>query len=131
MGSIAARQVAREVVGMAGKGKRPNITQIAIKNGYSYATANSGKVQKTATYKAEIVPYIEKMTKLRDKLIDESLRKDLTEERLDTVVRSAALMTHDIQLLSGGKTENISVEEDRRLLIGIVQQLRISSDDSQ
>lgn len=39
MASVAAAKVAQEVLGTLGTKKRPNITKIAIKNGYTPKTA--------------------------------------------------------------------------------------------
>lgn len=51
MGSLAAKQVAEEVLGTIGRGKIPNITKIAVKKGYSHKTANAGLVQRTKTFR--------------------------------------------------------------------------------
>ena len=128
MASIAARNTARQVIETARKGKRPIIYKIAMQNGYTKNSAMTNRPQNTKSYQAEIAPYVEKLTRERDRILDAMSRKDLGEEEYKTLSSSLASATHDIQLLSGGKTENVGVEEDRRILLGIVAQLRGSED---
>lgn len=120
-----ARLTALDVLENTGKGKKVSIKQLAIKNGASVGYAHSGDVQKTREYKAVIETALDKMTKIREKSLDALLAKDVSKERYQTLVQSVSTLTHDTQLLSGGRTENVSVEEDRRILIGIVQALRL------
>ena len=109
MASIAAEQVAKEVLGTIGKGEIPNITRIAIKKGYSPKTANAGNIQKTKTYKSVIKPIAEMLEAERLAILerlphvrDKAKYRDLT-DGLDKVTK-----TH--QLLTGGATENIAVK---------------------
>lgn len=125
MASIAAARVAREVLETIGQKKKPSVAKIAERNGYTHTTAYSGQVQETATYRAIIDPAINDMVHLRDKFLQEMKRKDLSMERLDTLAQSVARFTHDIQLLSGKSTENVSVEEDRKVLLAVIEQLRL------
>src|SRR3569623_2542239 len=71
MASEAAKKVAEEVLGTLGKGKRPNITKIAIKHGYTPKTANSGAVQNTKTYREIVEKHLsdEKLAKLHEKFL--------------------------------------------------------------
>ena len=122
--SLAAKQVARKVLENVRAGRKPDITRLAIAQGYSVASANASKPQLTKTYQREINTALDKMMIERDRVLEAMSRKDISRERYDTLVRSASTLTHDTQLLSGGRTENVSVEEDRRILLGIVASLR-------
>ncbi len=122
--SLMAEKTAREVLATIGRGERPVIKEIAMRNGYAETTAGAGIVQNMVSYKAIVNPVLEKMERLRHKALDAAMHKDLSKESYVPLVNSAATLTHDIQLLSGGRTENVGVEEDRRVLIGIVEKLR-------
>lgn len=110
MASIAATNVAKEVLGSIGKGIRPNITKLAVKNGYSYKTANSGIVQKTKSYKDTIAPAIIKMEKLRDKALNALANKDLNLEDARVLKELVESFTKNIMLLGGKATENVAVQ---------------------
>lgn len=124
MGSLAAAEVAKDVLGSIGRGERPNITKIAIKNGYSPKTANAGLVQKTKTYKKTIAPFLERLEKHREKVLLAMEGKRLGKEEYQVLSTSLTKLTHDVQLLSGGKTENIGVEEDRQTLKVAIAMIR-------
>ena len=107
MGSIAAEEVAREVLGNLGKPVRPNITQIAIRKGLKPKYANSGQVQKTKAYRAIIDPYANRLKRHQEKILKAMEAKDLSEEDYKTLTDSLAKVTHDVQILTGGSTENV------------------------
>lgn len=107
--SLAARQVAEDVLGNIGRGIKPNITKLAIKRGYSPKTADKGEVQKTKSYQRVIQPFVARMQKERNRIIKAMENKDLDNEEYQTLSRSLNSFTHDIQLLSGGSTENVAV----------------------
>ena len=124
MASLAARAVAHEVLETIGKGKRPNITKIAVKHGYAYKTASKGEVVKTLTYKRDTAQAIAVMERSRQKALDEMIGKDLSHESFTSLTVAVKNLTHDIQLLSGGSTSNTAHTEDKRVLIGIVESIR-------
>lgn len=108
MGSIAAKEVAREVVGTVGKGKRPNITKIAISKGYSPKTANAGKVQATKTYKAEIAPLVQRLEEERDAIV-KALKSKRGKAKYRDLIDGLDKITKNLQLLTGGATSNIAI----------------------
>lgn len=122
MGSIAAKQVAQEVIKQVEKGGKHFITTIAPKKGYSIKTAESGKIQQTESYKSVINPFVARLEKHRTKILKAMEGKDLTKEQYKVLSESLTKVTHDVQLLSGGKTENVP-----QPIIGI--QLNVSIDD--
>lgn len=71
MASLAAKAVAEEVLETLGKGKRPNIEKIAIKNGYSITSAHAGVPQQTKTFQDIISKALsdEKLSKLHEKFL--------------------------------------------------------------
>ena len=109
MASIAAEQVAKEVLETIGRGKKPSVRQIAPKHGYSPTTAGSGQIQATKSYQNVIRPVVEMLEAERLAILerlphvrDKAKYRDLT-DGLDKVTK-----TH--QLLTGGATENIAVK---------------------
>lgn len=119
MSSLAAANVAKEVLGTLGKGKRPSVRAIAPKHGYTPGTANSGAIQKTKSYKRVVSPVIDAMLKARDKALKELNDKDLTIVNYDSLITGINKLTHDIQILGGKATENIAIVlsvEDRAKL---------------
>ncbi len=108
MASIAAREVAREVMGMVGKGKRPNVTKIAIEKGYSPITADGGKIQKTKTYKETIRPLVQRLETERDEII-KRLEATRNKAKYRDLIDGLDKITKNIQLLTGGSTQNIAI----------------------
>lgn len=123
MASLAAERVAHEVLETIGKGKRANVYRIAIKNGYTPASASAGVVQNTLTYKRIIEPVVGKMEKVRNKIVDSLDRVDYDE--IEPLARSVISknLTHDIQLLSGKSTEH-APNEDKQIIINVLQLVR-------
>ena len=108
MASVAAKEVAKEVLGTIGKGKRPNITKIAIKKGYTPKTANSGQVQKTKTYQKELAPLITRLEEERDAIV-EALKKKRGKAKYRDLIDGLDKVTKNLQLLTGGSTANIAI----------------------
>ncbi len=109
MASMAAKQVAQEVVGMVGKGQIPNITKIALKKGYKYSTANSGKVQKMKGYTQVTEPFLIQLEKERQRVIKAMQSKDLDEVQYDKLSTVMDTLTKNMQLLSGKETERVGL----------------------
>lgn len=108
MASQAARAVAREVLETVGKGKRPNVSKIAIKKGYSPKTAYAGRVQTTASYKKEIAPLITRLEEERDAIV-EALKKKRGKAKYRDLIDGLDKVTKNLQLLTGGSTANIAI----------------------
>lgn len=69
--------------------------------------------------------YTQKLEQHRKEVLEAMMRKDLDEEQYRTLADSQAKLTHDVQLLTGGKTENVGVEEDRLRLKAVVQAIQL------
>lgn len=113
-GSVNAAMVAHEVISRVEKGRKISVSAIMREKGYSPETAKApSKVTLQAGYKAVIDPYVEKMQKTREKYVQElfSSKRKLSKSNslvLSTVIKN---LTHDIQLLTGGKTEDNGIGE--------------------
>lgn len=99
--------------------------EIIRSEGYAPSTANRPKlVTQTPAFKEEMLNYTQQLEKHRQKVLDAMDKKNLSEEQYRTLADAQTKLTHDVQLLTGGKTENIQVDEDRRTLLSIVAEIR-------
>ena len=124
MASEAGRQVALDVIEAVRKGEIPNKQEIQKRHGYSPKSAKSMKALETITYKETISPVVNSYEKIRGKILKELETRDITDEKFNELSSALKNTTHDIQLLSGGKTENIGIEEERTTLRAIIAELR-------
>ena len=109
MGSIAAQQVAVEVLETVRKGKRPNLGKIIKSKGYSETTSTvPTQVTRTKSYQSVIKPYTERLIKHREKILQAMEAKELDNESYKVLADSLTKVTHDVQLLTGGATENLA-----------------------
>ncbi len=106
--SYNALKVANEVKSKFLKGEKINLTDIQVRNGYTLSSAKAHKAVKTKTYQQVLVPVIDRMLALRDKALRAIDSKELSKERLDSLVNLSKQMTHDSQLISGKSTENVA-----------------------
>lgn len=108
MASIAAKEVAKEVLETLGRGERPILGKIVKKKGYSDKMAlNPKEVTKTKSYQGIISPIVEKMVQERDRLIEALSHKKLSKEKYRDMIDGLDKLTKNIQLLSGGETERV------------------------
>ena len=123
--SMNARAVARTVIAKLEKGEKVKLAPILRAHGYSASMADRPKnVTEQEGYKEEIESYAKRLEAHRDKIILAMERKDLNEEQYRTLADAQSKVTHDVQLLTGGKTENVGVQEDRNILIGLLAEVR-------
>lgn len=108
MASLAAKAVAQEVLETLGKGERPNVSKIGVKKGYTPKQSASGNIQQTKTYKAAMKPVIDRMMEERDRAI-KAMRGKISKAKYRDLVDSADKLTKNIQLLSGGATDDIKI----------------------
>lgn len=117
MGSIDAKNVAKEVLETIGKGKKVSLGKIARKNGYSDNTADNPKlITETKSYKEVVNPIVKRWEKERERLTTELESRDLSEERYETVIKAVDLVTKNIQLLTGKETERYGLVPDKQSL---------------
>lgn len=111
--SANARAVAKEVISEIRKGKKVVMGKIIRKHGYSESISlTPNKIIKTQAYQEEISPVVEGMKKAQANLIAELNRPGriatFKRAKLNDVATTLKVLTHDIQLLSGGDTERDS-----------------------
>lgn len=120
-----ARAVAREVIRKVQNGEKVVIKEIVAAQGYSKTTVhNANVVTNTQSYKDEIESYAARLERHRLKILKAMEDKDLSQEQYRTLADAQTKVTHDVQLLTGGKTENLGVQEDRLTLINILAEIR-------
>lgn len=111
MPSIAAQNVAKEVISKVRKGERPILGKIIPKHGYSPSIAtHPNKVTRTDSYKEVIEPIVSAMERERNRLIKAMSERELTGERYRDLTDGIDKLTKNIQLLSGGATANIQIK---------------------
>jgi hypothetical protein len=109
--SINAINVANDVLENVRKGKLVNKKEIILKRGYapSIATAPT-KVTLTKSYQSVISPVVDQMVKARDRALNEINSRELDKVQYADLITAINKLSHDIQILSGGATENINVK---------------------
>lgn len=108
MASAAAKAVAKEVLETLGNGRKPSVTKIAVKHGYTPKTAKSGAIQKTKTYKAELSPLVQRLEEERDAIVT-ALKKKRGKAKYRDLIDGLDKITKNLQLLTGGSTANIAI----------------------
>lgn len=110
MASIAAKNVAKQVLETVRKGKRPNLGDIIEKNGYAKTTSTvPSQVTNTKSYQEVIYPVVVQLEKERQRIINTITKKNIDEERYRDLVEAIDKLTKNIQLLSGKETERQGV----------------------
>jgi excinuclease UvrABC nuclease subunit len=102
------KAVARDVIATVRAGKRVNMQEIQIRNGYSVSSARAMKATQTTSYQEEIKPVIDEMERLRSKVLASLHRKDLDEAKVFDLNLLMKNLNHDLQLLNGKSTANHS-----------------------
>lgn len=110
MPSIAAKEVAREVLETVRKGKKPNLGKIIKSKGYALTTSTvPTQVTNTISYQEEISPVVKRLERERERIVSALEGKNLTKERYQTLIDGLDKITKNVQLLSGKATGNIAV----------------------
>lgn len=111
MASINAENVAHEVIKTIRKSKKVNLGAIIRGNGYAPSVATAPTVvTNTKSYKRVIEPVVSMWIKERDRLTREMMSRDLTKLQYRDAMDALDKLTKNIQLLSGGSTENIAIK---------------------
>lgn len=109
MASISAELVAKDVIKTIIKGEKPIVAKIAMKHGYSKASAISNKAQNTLTYQRTIGMYLKRIEKHRDKVLKAMENKDLNLEDYKTLSEALDRLSKQSLLLNGKSTDNVAV----------------------
>lgn len=119
------RRVAQRVKQLIAEGKKVVLAEIMREEGYAETVAMKPRnVTDRPSYKEEMGDFLERIQRHRDRVIDAMEKKNLNEEQYRSLSDSLTKLTHDVQLLSGGKTENVGLEEDRKTLTAIIAQIK-------
>lgn len=108
MGSIAAEEVAKEVIDTVRRGKIPNRSKISIKHGYSPQSAKASKAVRTKTYQDTIKPFVQKLEEERERAIND-LKGKIGKAKYRDLVDAIDKLTKNHQLLTGGATSNVAI----------------------
>ena len=101
-----AKAVAIEVQNKVSKGEKVIMGEIARKHGYSKGISKQPiRIRNTQTYQDEIKPFLDRITRERDRLIREAESRNLTQEEYKILIDSVDKLTKNIELLSGRATE--------------------------
>lgn len=107
--SLNAKLVAKDVISKVRKGEKIRYGEIIRKRGYKKSISlQPTKVTETASYKAEMDPFIQAMLKERDMAI-KRMSKVRSKAKYRDLTDSIDKLTKNIQLLNGGKTSNDEV----------------------
>lgn len=109
--SPAAAAVAREVIAKVVRGEKIVMGQIIKNHGYSDTMATKpGKITKQPSFKAEIDPFVQKLIVERDRAVN-LMKKKISKAKYRDLTDGLDKMTKNIQLLTGGQTENTGIEK--------------------
>ena len=112
MASETAKAVAQDVIRARRKGGKIVLGKIVENRGYADSSIkNPKRVTDTQSFQEEIKPFLARLIGLRDKVMIELEAKDITKEEFTELAKTLKDLNHDIQLISGGKTENIGLSE--------------------
>lgn len=108
--SINAKQVAKDVQKAIVTGEKVILGEIVEKRGYSPSTViNPKRVTNTHSYKEEMYDFVKELTKQRDRALKALANKDLSLEEVKTLTNAVDTLNKNVQLASGGNTENIGI----------------------
>ena len=109
MASVDAQNVAKEVLEKLGKGEKISLGEIARKNGYALSTAdNPRNITETESYQRVLRPVLTQLESERQAILDR-LPEVREKAKYRDLVEGLDKISKNIQLLSGGATENIAV----------------------
>ena len=124
MGSLNAKRVGEKVSESIRKGKKVNLGKIIRESGYSDQTSKSPqRVTQTDSFKEVIDPVVKAMEEERDAAIAMA-KKSRNKAKYRDLIDAVDKLTKNIQLLTGGKTEENGLDkyiENLNLLINTVK----------
>ena len=106
--SLRAKKVAREVLASVREGTGRTLKDIAVANGYAVNSAIGGSITGTLSYKEEIIPMVNQMTRIQNKILAELEGRDVSKERFLDLTSAHKNLLHDKQLTQGKATENVN-----------------------
>lgn len=110
-------------------GKKPNKSGIARSLGYSPKSAAILRPQATHSYQRTIKDFLDRLDAVRHLVVEALESKDYTTISASDLAQILKILNHDMQLLSGGKTENYGIEEDRKIIHTILSDMRSAQNE--
>lgn len=102
-----------------------NVSKSMREVGYPETTAKNPQiVVASKVYQSEVRSVLQRYEAIRDKVLLALEQKDLSKDQTFTLASTLKGVTHDIQLLSGGKTENVGIEQERETLKAVLIDMR-------
>ncbi len=106
---MAARAVAKEVLETIGSGKKPSLRKIARKHGYAPTSADNPKqITETKSYQEVMKPLVQRLEDERNAIMA-ALEEKRPKAQYHQLIDGLDKVTKNIQLLTGGATENMKV----------------------
>jgi len=88
---------------------RGNVSRAMRESGYTEASAKNPKnLTESKGYKEAVSPFVQQMMEERQRLLDSMTTEDLTSVKYKDKTDSVDKLTKNIQLLTGGSTENVA-----------------------
>lgn len=116
MASENAKKAARLLTEKLGRKEKIVLGKILRDSGYSKSTSETPQnVLGTQTFKEAVAPFVNRMERIRDKVLAAMDAKDLSKEQFWSLSNSLRGLTHDIQLIKGKNTESIGINELQNL----------------
>lgn len=82
--------------------------ELMLEAGYSKSqSTNPYQILESETIQEGIQPFVDKLLRERERIMDELAQRDISDERYKDMVDSMDKFTKNAQLLSGGHTENV------------------------
>ena len=127
--SLNVQAVAKDVINQVRKGQKVKLGATILKHGFTKSMSESPtKITKTKSYKEVMDPFIKKMITLRDNLAEEmaSERRKRTFKKEKLLFMSTTMKNtiHDIQLLTGGRTDNFGLDELRNNIADLIKDVK-------
>ena len=107
---MATERQKRVATGMIAntKTKTPRSSGAIIREaGYGKVALQPHRVIQSQGVQKELMPFTKRLEKFRDKMLSELEGKDLERVEFQHIATALNKITHDIQLLSGGSTDNV------------------------
>ncbi len=122
MRDLNAKRAATEVLNQMSRGEKANTKKAMRAVGF---TNDAPSVSGNPNFQRIIKEYTSLLEYHRAEVLNAMMGKNLDDEQYRTLTDAQTKLTHDIQLLTGGKTENIGLDKDRETLKAIVAAIQI------
>ena len=103
------KQVAKNFIASIESGKPATKGEIVSSAGYGKVSKQPQRVLESVGVKMELKPYLHRLEAFRTKVLTALEKKKLSTVEFRDLSATLNKTTHDIQLLSGGSTDNVIV----------------------